>query len=232
LARDQVRTRPFGPYEDYLSFVRGWRVGVAPLASTGFNNARSDTKFATYAACGIAPVLEAHPVHAAHADAALLFGSADEFTHHLERLRADQALLQQVRLRAHSWACRERSAEKLREQRVAFYESLATARKGRSAQPGSNNISLVSFVGASPVEQLRRSHAAWGNRLDFLRALLSHQPYDYIALRTVITEIEAAPDEGGELESLYQRLCLVAPEAVPPTRRPLDLREFMPDERA
>jgi glycosyltransferase involved in cell wall biosynthesis len=224
----QAQVRSFSPYDDYLAFVRSWDVGLAPLGREGFNNGRSDTKFATYAACGVVPLLEAHPVHAPHAGTALMFDGPAELTVHLERLYANRALAREIGGRAKAWARRERSADRLREQRIRFYESVAR-QPGRSSARAEPAIpDLDAAVGGSPLEQLRRSHRSWDRRIDFLREMLRHQPYDYIALRAVIAHCEAEPGGEAELQSLYERLSLVAAEAVPRDRRPAPLRDFLP----
>jgi hypothetical protein len=228
IAPRQARVRPFSPYDDYLAFVRSWHVGLAPLGREGFNNGRSDTKFATYAACGVAPLLEAHPVYSRHGGTALLFDGPAELTANLERLYEDRSLALGIGARAKAWARNERSADRLREQRIRFYESLAPPPGGSRAGPDPGLPGLDSAVAGSPPEQLRRGHRAFERRVDLFREMLRHQPFDYIALRSLIAHCEAGPCEEPELRSLYERLCLVAPEAVPLHRRPVALRDFLP----
>lgn len=225
LAPERTRVRPFSPYQDYLAFVRSWDVGLAPLGREGFSNGRSDTKFATYAACGVAPLLEAHPVHAPHSGTALLFEGAEELTAQLERLCRDRALARTVGDRAKAWARTERGADRLREQRVGFYGSMARTQ----ARAEAATADLDAALAGSPLERLRRSHGSWERRIDFFREMLRHQPYDYIALRTLIAHCEAGSCEEQALRPLYERLCLLAPEAVPQDRRPAALRDFLPE---
>ena len=227
LAPGQARVRPFSPYEDFLAFVRTWDLGLAPLGREGFNNGRSDTKFATYAACGVAPLLEMHPVHSPHGGTGLLFDGPAELTALLEQLHSDRGLARKVGRRAKAWARRERGADRLREQRIRFYESLAAS--GPAPRPRGPDIpGLEAAVQGAALHRLRRGHRSWERRIDFFREMLRHQPYDYIALRTVIADCEAGDCGEAELDSLYERLCLVAPEAVPERRRPPSLRDFLP----
>jgi hypothetical protein len=131
----QARVRPFGDHESYLGFVRELHVGLAPLADSSFNGARADTKFATYAACGAAPVLESAPVYRAHADHALLFRTTTELGEILEALHADRARVADLARRAHAWVTENRGAARLRAQREAFYRSLLPVGGPRSHRP-------------------------------------------------------------------------------------------------
>jgi hypothetical protein len=87
---------------------------------------------------------------------------------------------------------------------------------------------LAQAVEEAPLARLRRGHAGWKRRLDLFLAVLEQQPYDYVALRNVIDHREREGAETIELDQLYERLCLLAPEAVPPHRRPSELNEFLP----
>src|SRR4051812_15319480 len=120
----QVRMQPFGGYDAYLEFVRSLHVGLAPLAASGFSEGRTDTKFATYAACGTVALLQDAPAHAAHRDRALLFRTPEEMVGMLESLYTGGSI-GKVASRAYAWVTRERSADALRAQRVRAYEQLA-----------------------------------------------------------------------------------------------------------
>jgi len=213
----QLRLRPFGRYEDYLDFVRTWDVGLAPLAAGGFAEARTDTKFATYAACGVAALLERHPVHAPHDDRALLFAGPEELIAQLEWLHADRTRADALGRRARAWAQAHRGEAVLSRQRTGFYEALLKETRPRP-EP----------VDPSPLDALRGDHRAWPCRVAYFRRLLQEQPYDYAALRTVIAHGEAHPDDAADLDTLYGRLCLLAPEDVPHERRPVPIRPFLP----
>lgn len=125
IPREQATARPFGDHEEYLAFVGGLHVGLAPLRPTAFNATRTDTKFGTYAAYGVAAVLEDGPVHRPHADRALLFRTPEELDAALERLWADRALVEDVAARAREWALRSRSVEALAAQRDEAYRGLS-----------------------------------------------------------------------------------------------------------
>ena len=226
----QVRARPFSPYEEFLDFVRQWNVGLAPLRADPFGNARTDTKFSTYAACGVAPLVEAHPVHASHRAHALLFNDPGDMLEKLESLYRDRGYADRVGRQAFEWAARERNLDLLREQRIGFYDRLLSGRGGASPDLSRQETptDLAQAVEEAPLARLRRGHAGWKRRLDLFLAVLEQQPYDYVALRNVIDHREREGAETIELDQLYERLCLLAPEAVPPHRRPSELNEFLP----
>jgi hypothetical protein len=60
------------------------------------------------------------------------------------------------------------------------------------------------------------------------RAVLEHQPYDHFALSSSIHRLRKRQRDPDEIDAMYERLCLVAPEAVPADRRPERLAPFLP----
>jgi hypothetical protein len=128
IAPEQTRVAPFAAYDAYLAFVRGLHAGLAPLGGSGFNAGRTDTKFATYAAAAVAPLVEDAPLHRPHADRARLFRDAGELRDALETLYADRAQCDALADRAYAWACRERSEARLRQQRHDAYRALLPER--------------------------------------------------------------------------------------------------------
>jgi hypothetical protein len=67
-----------------------------------------------------------------------------------------------------------------------------------------------------------------GSVLERSLATLEHQPYDHFALASAIKLVEAREPGAEILGELYARACLVAPEDVPPERRPAELAPFLP----
>jgi hypothetical protein len=326
----QTRVRKFGPYDEYLEFVSSLDVGLAPLGASGFNAGRTDTKFATYAARGVAALLEDSDVYREHADRAVLFASPEELETQLESLYADPQRRAQIAERAYEWAVRERGAEHLRAQRMRAYERLCHPEResrdpgGRGARqephappaevprltlgmtpeharlsaallvkdPDTSLAELeqivreyphytqarlalcrayetrreyarafalldgVNFPGiyadeaaemqanlarrvkpddasqydariASPVARVRLDHRD-GDRRRYFDALLARQPYDYLALATLIRELLAHDPSSPQLPELCLRACLIAPELVPVEHRPASLARFLP----
>ena len=75
----------------------------------------------------------------------------------------------------------------------------------------------------------RRARAGgFASPADQARAVLEHNPYDHFALASTIRRIERDDADAPELASLYERLCMVAPEDVPAARRPARLAPFLP----
>jgi hypothetical protein len=306
----QTRVRNFGPYAEYLEFVSSLDAGIAPLGASGFNAGRTDTKFATYAARGVAAVLEDSDVYRIHADRAMLFASTAELDAALESLYVDPALRLRLAHRAYEWAARERSPERLRAQRIAAYESLAPqemtehepvktspehgeltaaflikepdaaiaaleaivaqyprydqarialcrsyenrgehgrafellenhevsplyadlsaemqARQIRHVRP--DEASRYEARVASPLVRARLDHRKRDVR-EYLRVALERQPYDYLALATVIRELLAHDPSSPDLPDLCLRACLIAPELVPLEHRPASLTRYLP----
>jgi hypothetical protein len=155
----QARMRKFGPYEEYLDFVSSLDVGIAPLGASAFNACRTDTKFATYAARGVAAVLEDSDVYRVHADRAMLFASAAELDAALETLYADPVRRTLLADRAYGWAMRERSAERLRAQRITAYESLAP-RQPLEHAPVLASPNYAELLAASALKEVAAAVAA------------------------------------------------------------------------
>ena len=80
----------------------------------------------------------------------------------------------------------------------------------------------------SPFTRLRLRARGQRDRDAFFRAILEEQPYDYFALSAVIRTLEREDPASSDLEPLYERACLVAPETVPVERRPASLAPFLP----
>jgi glycosyltransferase involved in cell wall biosynthesis len=78
----------------------------------------------------------------------------------------------------------------------------------------------------SPFIRIRLRARGQSDRDAFFRAILEEQPYDYFALSAVIRMLEREDPLSSELETLYERACLIAPEMVPVERRPSSLAHF------
>jgi tetratricopeptide (TPR) repeat protein len=70
--------------------------------------------------------------------------------------------------------------------------------------------------------------AAAGTPAERSRAVLEHNPYDHFALAGTIRRVEREQPESAELDGLYARASMVAPEDVPAPRRPARLAPFLP----
>lgn len=226
----QVRVRPFSSHDEYLAFLTSWDVGLAPLLANPFNNGRTDSKFGAYAACCIASVLQRHPVHEPHAQRALIFNEPHELRSILQWLYDDRSRVDEYAMRAYAWARQERNAERLREQRLALYDSLIQGSEPSRANQSIEHAGdrLEEAMMNSPLAQLRTKHQGCRNRIPYFQAVLKLQPYNYIALRNVIDHAEQHETNLPDLSILYERMCLLLPESVPHARRPPHLEKFLP----
>ena len=309
----QTSVRPFGTHSQYLEFVAGLHVGLAPLAPGPFNSGRTDTRFVTYAAHAVAGVLQDGPVYGPHRERACIFRDATDLDGILEELWAHPHETRALGRRAYEWARAERSEEALAKQRDDAYRSLVKgsaatfadlpaageadaelrtrlrAAEGLEAEealracedivgerPSYEQAHLVAArrlveldryeealasldrLTPSPIYadvflelQIRCARRVCPHRVGELtarisspttrarlgtyesvlarsRAVLEHQPYDHFALSSTIRWLLRTDPGAEELDALFARACLVAPEEVPPERRPVRLAPFLP----
>jgi hypothetical protein len=123
----QTRHRPFGPFDEYLAFVRTLHVGLVPLGPTPFNATRTDTKFVTLAAAGAAALLQDAPPYRPHTGRARLFSTPEDLDRQLEALYADRGALRELAGRAHAWVRESHGRDALRAQRERIYRPLLPA---------------------------------------------------------------------------------------------------------
>lgn len=81
----------------------------------------------------------------------------------------------------------------------------------------------------SPLRRLRLNAAQAEDKLAYYREVIRHQPYDFFALFALIQLLTREGMSGtAELDSLWARASLVAPERVPAMHRPAALAPFLP----
>lgn len=78
----------------------------------------------------------------------------------------------------------------------------------------------------SPFRRARLARS--GTPAERSRTVLEHNPYDHFALASTIRRLERESPAAPELDALYERAALVAPEIVPAERRPAELAPFLP----
>jgi hypothetical protein len=139
----QSSVRPFGDHASYLDFLGGLHVGLAPLRRTSFNLARTDTRFAAYAANGVVAVLEDGPVYGPHRERARLFEAPEDLEASLEDLYASPATVKHLAERARAWVLEVRNAETLADQRDAAYRSLLSAESVRYSSTGIEDAAVT-----------------------------------------------------------------------------------------
>jgi hypothetical protein len=126
LDADRFRFTMAGSLPQYLDWLEGLDIGLAPLLPTEFNRCRSDVKFLEYASRSLVPVLQnLDPYrHLAGTGAALLFDDPDRLLQHLDRLVAEPALRQTIASTAHALVGRERRLAHHAPARLAVYREL------------------------------------------------------------------------------------------------------------
>jgi tetratricopeptide (TPR) repeat protein len=126
-----------GTLPQYLAWLEGLEIGLAPLLPTEFNRCRSDVKFLEYASRSLVPVLQnLDPYrHLAGSGAALLFDNPDDLIHQLDRLVAEPALRQTIASAAHALVGQERRLDQHASGRLAVYRELA-----ESAPPAEGTV--------------------------------------------------------------------------------------------
>lgn len=191
----QCVVRPFGDYDRYLAFVRSLDVGLVPMRESAFNAARTDTKFATYAACGVASVLEDTPLHRTHAERAAIFRTPDELRDILGSLHHDRTRVADLASRAYEWAADIRGEERLRDQRDRFYRSLVDG----SRVPGTQAVADTTRWSDRLAEASReKPEATLAAAEEVLRECADHAPAQWIAIRSL--------EASGRLDEALARL--------------------------
>jgi tetratricopeptide (TPR) repeat protein len=127
LPAERYRFTPFGSLADYLRFVHGLDIGLAPLLPSGYNRCRSDVKFLEYASHGVAGIyadLEPYQHTVVHGETGLLYKTEAELMHYLDLLAEDATLRGRIREQAHAYVAAQRRLENHIGDRLAFYRQL------------------------------------------------------------------------------------------------------------
>lgn len=124
---DRFRFTMAGSLPQYLDWLEGLDIGLAPLLPTEFNRCRSDVKFLEYASRSLVPVLQnLDPYrHLAGTGAALFFDDPDDLIRQLDRLVPEPALRQSIASTAHALVSRQRRLSQHAPARLAVYRDLA-----------------------------------------------------------------------------------------------------------
>jgi tetratricopeptide (TPR) repeat protein len=127
LPAERYRYTSFGSLAEYLRFLRGLDIGLAPLLPTDYNRCRSDVKFLEYASQGVPGIytdLETYRGSVVHEETGLLYKTADELVQCLDRLRKDVQLRQRIREQAYRHVTENRRLEQHVGRRLEFYKGL------------------------------------------------------------------------------------------------------------
>jgi tetratricopeptide (TPR) repeat protein len=127
LPAERYHYTPFGALAEYLRFLRGLDIGLAPLLPTDYNRCRSDVKFLEYASQGVAGIytdLETYRGSVIHEKTGLFYKSAEELVHCLDRLRTDKQLRRHIREQAYRQVTENRRLDQHIGKRLDFYKQL------------------------------------------------------------------------------------------------------------
>ncbi len=127
LPAHRYRFVPFGSLAEYLRFVEGLDIGLAPLLPSGFNRCRSDVKFLEYASRGAAGIytdLEPYRDSVVDGETGLLYRTPEELVQCLDRLAGDLALRRRIREQAYRHVSEQRRLEQHIGERLDFYRQL------------------------------------------------------------------------------------------------------------
>jgi tetratricopeptide (TPR) repeat protein len=129
LDADRFRFTMAGSLQQYLDWLEGLDIGLAPLLPTEFNRCRSDVKFLEYASRSVVPVLQnLDPYrHLAGTGAALLFDNPDDLIQQLNRLVGQPTLRQTVATTAYALVDQERRLTQHVPARLTVYRDLVEA---------------------------------------------------------------------------------------------------------
>jgi len=104
-----------GSLDDYLAFLSGLDVGIAPLLPTAFNACRSDVKFLEYASCEVVPLSSRFGPYlevGQEDETILFFDNSKELITKLESLRGDREKRTKIAKQARRWVGENRLASK------------------------------------------------------------------------------------------------------------------------
>lgn len=154
LPRERLVFRSFGTRADYLGFLDGLDVGIAPLLPTAYNRGRSDVKHLEYAARGVPGLYSDVGPYRARVrpgETGLLFCDLAGFEAGLDRLAGDQVLRHTIRVQAHAMATQERQLTEHAPARLAWYRDLIT-QAGTARECGLHPLPGYHAVDLEPAE--------------------------------------------------------------------------------
>jgi len=130
----QASRRPLAPWREYPQVVADLDIGLAPLAPTEVNRAKTDIKVLEYSAAGVAPVCsEFQPEYrrfVADGESGMLVSGPDQWEDALRALLEDDSLRERVRRRARDAAAARFASVAGRTTVLGVYSDVAASRPG------------------------------------------------------------------------------------------------------
>lgn len=201
----QVDLSPFADDAAWQHFLTGLHAGLAPLGDTRFNRARSDGKFAQYAAAGVVPVLADVLPYAAHREHACLYDTPQALRALLQRLHDDPGFRAERASAALGWVAVHRSPEAVRERMRQLFGSLLAG----VAASGTDGAALIEPPWLAALTALREQAGQPDSLLAAADALLARWP----ECRTARCLAASVWQRRGEHEAVL-RLAEAAPAAA------------------
>ena len=162
LPPDRYSFTPLGTMDQYLRFLRGIDIGVAPLLPTAFNRGRSDAKFLEYASNGVAGIytdLEPYRGSVVPGETGLLFRDHQEMIAQIQRLATDPDLRKRIRQNAHDYVRQHRRLSDHITARLSWYQSLLTRASTQTAPSPVENTQYSAVGGYHQVRPEEPEHA-------------------------------------------------------------------------
>lgn len=134
LPADRYQFTPSGSLGEYLLFLRGLDVGLAPLLPGEFNRCRSDLKYLEYSVSGVVGIYQQYQPFSSsvvHGTTGFLFSSVDEMIAQLDTVSRNRDLRLNVRKNAHAAVSEGRRLADHAHCRTDFYKELLSS--GRMA---------------------------------------------------------------------------------------------------
>jgi tetratricopeptide (TPR) repeat protein len=125
IASNQLEFHAPGTLEEYVVFLKGLDIGIAPLLPSEFNHCRHDVKFLEYAATSTVPVCSSLPVYRnsiKHGDTGLLFDSEAGLEVELEKLLTNTASINRIASNAYHHVLHHRMESQQAQRRIEIYE--------------------------------------------------------------------------------------------------------------
>lgn len=111
LPAHQIRLHQPGSLQEYITFLDGLDIGIAPLLSTEFNACRSDVKYLEYASREVVPLCSRFGPYVQlgrEGENILFFEDPQQLVRHLEHLRSDPVFRKRMARQAREWVEKHR----------------------------------------------------------------------------------------------------------------------------
>jgi tetratricopeptide (TPR) repeat protein len=145
---NQLEFRVPGAQEEYVSFLKGLDIGIAPLLPSEFNHCRHDVKFLEYAATSTVPVCSNLPVYRnsiKHGDTGLLFDSEQNLEVELEKLLTNKASINKIASNAYHHVQQHRMESQHAHKRMEIYEEACSRARMLDTSSGRRDSFMTAY---------------------------------------------------------------------------------------